>query len=115
MITKFKLFESKKPDLRPMSQYVECIKDIEGFKKGNIYKVIKQFGDPQRAIEEFGINNYMPLECLAAVHIENDDKSTVRFIVSNYYNNQEWEKTYRYFTEYFKPMEEAFYGKKYNL
>ncbi len=82
----------KSPDLREMSEYVKCIKNTTGFRKDNVYKVIKQFGDPQRAIEEFNINNYMPLECLSAVHIENDDKSTVRFIVSNYYNNQEWKR-----------------------
>lgn len=115
MITKFKIFESKNPDLRAMSEYVRCVKDTTGFRKDNIYKVIKQFGDPQRAIEEFGINDYMPLECISAVHIEDDIKSTSRFIVNDYYNNKEWEKTYRYFLDYFEPMEEANIGKKYNL
>ena len=62
MITLFENFD--KPDLRKMSNIVRCIKSIKSFKKGNYYKVDGINGDPERAIEEFGINDYVPVECI---------------------------------------------------
>jgi len=121
MITEFKIFENKEFDLREMSKHVRCVNDVRGFKgfrEGKIYKVVKIFGDPQRSIEEFAINNYLPLECISFVHIEDDKKSAHRFVVNEYYNH-ETNRCIRaednYFKDYFEIMEEEIFGNKYNI
>ena len=118
MITKFNIYESttkQDPDLRIMTEYVKCIKTYKKFKKGSIYKIVKQMGDPQRAIEEFGIEYGMPLECLKSVYIRDDDAELRRFIVNDEYENFEWLETFDYFSDYFELMEESETSKKYNL
>jgi hypothetical protein len=63
------------PDLRRLTNWVRCIKDPPNkrygryYMKGNIYKVESIQGDPERAIEEFKINEYLPLECISTITI----------------------------------------------
>lgn len=83
------------------------------FKAGNIYKVVKQLGDPERAIEEFGINDYVPLECIGTVLIEGEiAKLNYPFFVNGKYYGYSSSPD---FSEYFEVMEESNIGKKYNL
>lgn len=55
----------KEPDLRPLPSRVICHYSFSVFIEGEIYDVSGAYGNPQRAIEEFGINDYMPLECIS--------------------------------------------------
>lgn len=71
MITKFKIFEKKinylpLPDLRKIGEVVLCIKDLYlwNFKKGKYYKVVNFTGDITLAINRYGINDYLPVECI---------------------------------------------------
>lgn len=117
MITKFNIFESKKkPDLRRMSEYVKCIKCIRDisekknnfiFKKDQIYKITCMWGDPESAIEKYGINNYLPIECISGVEIFDDNGEPHFFVVSL--------NRHPYFFDYFQIMEEALSAKNYNL
>ena len=80
MITKFKIFENKEPDLRRLGKWFKCIKNYkEIFIKDNIYKVHKVYGDPQRAIEEFGKNNYIPLECISTIVLVGQNNRNYKF------------------------------------
>ena len=68
MITLFESF--KKPDLRRIGKFVLCIKDYEDkFTEGKYYKVRGFRGDPQGAVEKYGINDYLPVECIAKILI----------------------------------------------
>ena len=66
--------EQDQPDLRRMTGKVRCIKINQmSFvaEKGKIYNLGRMFGDPQRAVEEFGINDYLPIQCISKVEINN--------------------------------------------
>lgn len=109
MITQFKIFENNKPDLRKINGVVECIKDYgNNFKKGYYYEIKGYYGDPQRAIEEFGINDYLPAECIGRVVIPGDNKKNQEFSI-----NLRYEKTADKpkFFEHFKLTD----IKKYNI
>ena len=67
MITIFENFNN--PDLRKMSKFVRCIKPIKSFNSGNFYKVDGMKGDPERAINEFGLNDYLPVECISNIFL----------------------------------------------
>jgi hypothetical protein len=111
MITIFENF--RKPDLRELGEFVRCIKSYNhAFIENNVYKIVKAFGDPQRAIEEFGINNYVPIECVSIVHIKDDYDIVHKFAV-NYERYKNWHKSH--FFDYFELMEESTIAKKYNL
>ena len=72
MITLFEDF--KNPDLRRIGKFVLCIKDYEDkFTEGKYYKVRGYFGDPQGAIEKYGINDYLPVECIYRIKITDND------------------------------------------
>jgi hypothetical protein len=92
MITKFKIFENKNPDLRRLTKWVKCIKEPPNkrykkvFIENNYYEVYSTYGDPERAINEFGINDYVPMECV----------STVVLVGSNNANYKFWNNESRY-------------------
>lgn len=111
MITIFESFNN--PDLREIGEFVKCIKSYKKyFTKGNVYKVKRMLGDPQGAIEKFGINDYMPVECISMVEIAKDDK-TCKFAVN--YEQYKIMRQYPHFFDYFDLMEESTIAKKYNL
>jgi hypothetical protein len=126
MITNFNIFENQEtPDLRRLSSYVRCIKDYntsdikkskiinkpQYFHKGDIYKVTGLYGDPQGAIEKYGIMDYIPIELINAIVINYQDfnfKNKKRIS----YGDNFWE----YF-ELLTPEEDQVYkdSDKYNL
>lgn len=116
MITKFNNFENK-PDLRMIGEVVKCIKTIpKNFKEGNYYKVSGMYGDPQRAIEEFGINDYLPVECVSKIIILNDKNIKKEFLVNKKYYKTVGSTIYDLdFFEYFEIQEFEENRKKYNL
>jgi hypothetical protein len=104
-----------KPDLREMSEYVKCIKDFRiykgfEFKKGEIYRVVKMFGDPQNAIEEYGINDYLPVQCIHKIWIETTSRKNIYQFNFNVTNED-----FPNFFDYFEIIEEMTAAKKYNL
>jgi len=67
------------PNLSPLPSSVRCHYSFDNFIEGEIYKVDGAYGDPQRAIEEFGIDDYMPLECIGrVVLIVNGDRVNIK-------------------------------------
>jgi len=109
-----KIFEDfKKPDLRKIGKYVLCIKDHKNsFTEGKYYKVDGMFGDPQRAINEFGMNDYMPVECISKIFILNDKNRREEFFVNRkYYKNAGFDIYSKDFFKYFEITE----IEKYNL
>jgi len=83
------IFESyKKPDLRRVDDIIMCIMDYKGkvikFEKGKSYKVSGFYGSPQEAIEEYGITNYLPIECISKIIVLDDKKNKVEFNIGNY-------------------------------
>lgn len=118
MIKKFKIFEkTQKPDLRKIGEYVKCIETIpKSFKEDNFYKVDGIYGDPHRAIEEFNMNNYVPVECISKVMII-DDKGRKRefFVNKDYYKNAGFDIYSQNFFEYFEIQEFEQKKDKYNL
>lgn len=112
MITIFENFDN--PDLRKMSKIVCCIKSIKFFKKGNYYKVDGMNGDPERAIEEFGINDYIPIECISNVFIFYDNKKYAFTVNSKYAHKIDVFKQV-YFFDYFKIPDFSDNIDKYNL
>ena len=81
-----KTYEQNKPDLRKVGDVVKCIKDYKkNFKEGSYYEISGFYGDPQRAIEEFGINDYLPIECIGRVVVVGDNKKNVEFSVNKRY------------------------------
>lgn len=117
MITVFESFNE--PDLREMSEFVRCKKTYKkAFIKGNIYKVVFLYGDPQRAIEEFQMNNYTPIECLSAVLISIGDSEKYQDHRKFSFRNKHYSANFGNlpnFWEYFEIMEESTSSKKYNL
>lgn len=105
-----KIFEEfKRPDLRKVNFfYVKCIKNYPNlFSIGEGYKIIHMYGDPQRAIEEFGINDFMPLECVSNIELRGNDGKEYLFTVNKgYYNNQYSLKSSGNFYDYFDLMTE---------
>lgn len=83
MIKKFKIFEDTiNPDLRKLGNYVKCIKSIpKKFTKDHYYKVNKIYGNPQRAIEIFKINDYMPIECIKKCEILDNNNIPREFYI----------------------------------
>ena len=104
-----KFFEnSEVPDLREMTPYVKCIKSLHTkFHKDSVYKVSGARGDPQRSIEKYGINDYVPLACISVAKINN-----ILFKVSEKYKSGEGLLD---FYEYFELMDESYDTEKYNL
>lgn len=86
MITLFEKFKNE-PDLRKIGSVIKCIKNSKHFTDGHYYKVTNLYGDPQRAIEEYGINDYCPVVCISLVEIVGDDGEKYNFRNSHYYNN----------------------------
>jgi hypothetical protein len=61
-------WEPLNPNLNPVPKNVRYIgDDINLFWRNDRFKVIELFGNPQRAVEEFGINDYLPIECVNKV------------------------------------------------
>ncbi len=102
MITLFEKF--KEPDLRKIGSYVLCIKNCKkNFREGKYYKVDGMFGDPQRAIEEFGNNEFVPVECISKIFILNDNNKKEEFFVNReYYKNAGFDIYSKDFFEYFE-------------
>jgi len=91
------------PDLRRIHGSVKCIKSIPRlFTKNKNYKIKGLYGDPQRAVEEFGINNYLPVDCMSAIEIFSNTGSLINFRVSNRYG---FFKNIRSFFEFFEIIE----------
>jgi hypothetical protein len=115
MITRFKIFESNFPDLRLITDLVRCIKNYNTiFKKGEVYEVVGTYGNPQRAIEEFGIKQGMPMECISTIVIKNNKDKAFNF------KNNSSVKIWGKFSDYFELLtdeEMKYYRdvKKYNL
>ena len=81
-MNKFDEFNNK-PDLRNIGVVVKCIKNYyNNFKKGNYYEVKGFYGDPHRAIEEFGIADYLPIECINKIILIGDNKKRKEFAVN---------------------------------
>lgn len=81
MITLFEDF--KEPDLRRIGKYVLCIKELSfHFTKGKYYKVLNFDGDPQGAVEKYGINDYLPVECISRVAIYDDYNKLKEFRIN---------------------------------
>jgi hypothetical protein len=116
MITLFENFENY--DLRPITPLVRCIRNLKNiFKEDKIYKVKYSSGDPQRAVEEFGMNEELPLECIKFVFIIGEDNDVHKFKIDvdadiDIFWNVEPEGD---FLEYFDLMPESSDAKKYNL
>lgn len=94
------------PDLRDLGTEVRCIKNYPNdmiykpyFKKGEIYNIYLKYGNPQEAIEKYGINNYLPIECTSAVVLKNQSKK-VKFKV-----NEERYPIFKDFPDFFKYFE----------
>jgi hypothetical protein len=109
MITK-KFKEFNKPDLRQIDEVVLCIKNFyDLFSKGEYYKVRNFSGVPQGAIEKYGINDYLPVECMRTIYIIGNDGKKHEFWIHSVHpsiNN---------FFKYFKIPEFTNSMKKYNL
>ena len=81
---KIKKFESfEKPDLRKMRKIVLCIKDFKKsgvfFNKGEYYKVNCMYGDPQGAVEKYGIYDYVPVELIGKIVVEDKSGNKYKF------------------------------------
>jgi len=64
-----------------MTHWVKCVRDYPEkgkkiFNEGEVYEIDGMFGDPQRAIEEFGIEDGMPLDCISFVSIKKNENKT---------------------------------------
>lgn len=103
-----------KPDLRGITKYVKCIKSTKGFKKNGVYKTEIVYGDPERAITEFNINKYLPIECTSVVWIFGDDGKSYRFLVNTHYSNNNYQKS-KIFQDYFDLLESSDEIIKFNL
>jgi len=112
-----KRFKDFNPDLRKIGQYVLCINDIRRarvkneyyFKKGDYYKVTNFTGDPQGAIEKYGINDYLPVECISTVFIVGEDNKGHEFWIKSQHPS-----IYNFF-KYFEIPEFTENIDKYNL
>jgi len=90
MITLFEDYNS--PDLRKMSTLVLCTKnykkivsdDVIKFEKGKAYKVLGMYGDPQGAIEKYGIVSYVPIECIHRVIMFDNENIKFSFDIDNF-------------------------------
>lgn len=116
MITLFESFN--KPDLRKIPKYVLCVKNCrKGFTKGKYYKVDGMLGDPKRAIEEFGNNEFVPVECISKIFMLNDKNSKEVFFVNRkYYKNSGFDRRFiKDFFEYFEIPEFSDKIDKFNI
>jgi len=104
-----------KPDLRKMSKFVRCIKSIKSFSPGNYYKVDGTRGDPERAINEFGLNDYLPVECISNIFLLGDDNKKYSFMVNSKYAHKKDIFNHINFFEYFEIPEFTEDVDKYNL
>lgn len=116
MITIFEDFNNA--DLRKMPKYLKCIKN-KGlpFTKGNVYKITGMWGDPQRALEEFGIKDFMPVECISYVSVFGGDNKNHNFKVGVSYGiNTTFPYVFEFF-EFLNEKEEKLYTTtdKYNI
>ena len=103
--------------MRKISKFVLCIKNNKNdFTKGNYYKVDGIFGDPHRAIEEFGINEFMPVECISKVLVLNDKNIKKEFFVNRtYYRTAGYDIYSKNFFEYFEIPEFSDIVDKFNI
>ena len=114
-----KLFEDhNNPDLRRIGEYVYCkktlhdeinrtINDINGithintlvnFIEGKYYRISTMYGDPKKAIEKYGINNYLPVDCISVIMIKDDNNVELEFKVNPYYiSNKRHKDFFKYF------------------
>lgn len=103
-----------KPDLRGLTIYVKCIKNTKDFKINRVYKIENVYGDPERAIREFNINKYLPIECTAVVWVFGDDDKVHRFVVNPHYSNNNYQGS-KLFKDYFDLLEYSDKINKFNL
>ena len=82
-------------------------KEFANFNKGKFYKIKRMYGDPQAAIEKFGIYDYVPIECIGRVEIDDDNGNTYSFAINQKYRTSTTER----FFDYFEIIE----TEKYNL
>ena len=96
MIIIFEKFRS--PDLRKIPEVVYCIKDfyfkyikdtqahtkgtVINFFKDKYYDVKGLYGDPQGSIEKYGINDYVPVELINRVVLEDEYGSRYEFEIN---------------------------------
>lgn len=86
MITEFKIFENNDPDLRKLTKWVKCIKNPPNkirygnvFIKDKYYKIYSTYGDPERAIGEYGISDYLPVGCVSTFVIVGGNNHNYKF------------------------------------
>jgi len=108
MIKTFEKFEEYY--MQRVSPFVKCIKSLKSksITKDSYYKIDGYYGDPQRAMEEFGINDYLPLDCISGMVIVNDKKEKEIFKNNRTvkgYNNQFNSERVPIFFNYFKMIE----------
>ena len=74
-------------------------------------------GDPQRAVEEYGIDDYLPIECISVVEIQLLDKFDNEwwFRVKKHNQLNPNYKNIPLFFDFFELMEESKNVEKYNL
>lgn len=67
-----------------------CIKDYKTsnniFKKDSIYNVTGLYGDPQGAIEKYGMYDYVPIVCISKVVISDENEQKFTFRVTDFLN-----------------------------
>ena len=93
-------------DLRNVGRSVKCIKSLTSlsgdvFIKKRFYDVISMHGDPQGAIEKFGINDYMPVECIKTISVLGTDGKEYHLKMKRSLPDY-----YLYFFDFFEIIEE---------
>lgn len=125
MITLFENFRNY--DLRQIGEFVKCIK-TESYKKkevlhyyfikDNIYKIKGFKGNPERAMELFNINSYLPVECIEDIEVIGEEDKSYWFKNSKsvaYRTRWPDVRDYADFWNTFEIMEEVNIANKYNL
>ena len=100
--------QSYKPDLRDIGTRVRCIKNYPNdmiykpyFKKGDVYNIIGMWGDPQEAVEKYGIEGYLPIECISVVELRKDETGKEKFKV----NSEKYPVYQNYMPDFFQYFE----------
>lgn len=111
-----KLFEDfNKPDLRKIGTFVLCVKDHKKFFiEDNYYKVFGCYGDPEEAIEKYGINDYMPVECIYRIGIYTKDNHIIEFKINSSVHSK-LNAGFPDFFEYFEIPENSDVIDKFNI
>ncbi len=108
-----KLYEQfrygREPDLRRMTNIVRCVKrNYEPYFTLNRYYDVKIWGNPQRAIEEFHINDYIPVECVSKIRIKSNRSDSLELDLSK-------KQDYNFFFDYFELADGKKMKRKQNL